>query len=380
LKKALLQTVLLLSLLSGAYAEETLQMTSIAKETIMVELDGIGEVMLIETPEPEQIETAQLVLRKPGGMREIIDSYDGLLPAELRKFDLDADNQAEIIALLKHPDGIDVMPYIYRTDETFSRVFPSENKQQPSAIICKEVVLSTNEKSPLLCAKNIVSFHEFGPPDLYRLEFYRLDRDGLELFDKGFTNGNHFNILMNRGAFAFNEGNYLEAIDFYNQAISSSTGEITTKAFIEAIFYLAESRKFTKDFKGALELYEKIVLEFGQNARTNLAQEGIELISGNLDNIEELSFLIDVATLVNSNRWQEALALLESHPVARDSNTLKDRFLFMKAEILTAQNRIDEAIKVFIQIKEDFPESPLYEEATSLLQDIQEDPEETGGL
>lgn len=351
-----------------------------ATKDLSVALEGIGTIILLPGQSEDKVETAQLILKKPGGMREIIDSFDGLLPADLRKFDLDADHSTEIVALLKHPDGTDVMPYIYRTEDGFKRVFPAEENQEITPLICREIVLTTNDKIPVLCAKNFVSFHEFGPPDLFRLEFYRLTKDGLELFENGFTSGEHYNILMNRGAFAFNEGNYLESIDYYNQAISSSSGEITTKAFIEALFFLAESRKLTKDFKGALELYQKIVLEFIQNPRTNTAQKEIELISSNLENLEELSFLVDVSNLVNCNKWKEALALLDFHPTAKASSILRDRFLFVKAEILTAQNRVDEAMKVFLQIKEQFPTSPLIDEVNSLLQDMQEDPEEVGGL
>ncbi|GAB4270671.1 MAG: hypothetical protein Kow0029_07640 [Candidatus Rifleibacteriota bacterium] len=347
-------------------------------QSYSLELEGIGEILLINRTTEDNVETAQLVLRKPGGMREIIDSYEGLHPADIRKFDLDADSYPELIVLLKHPDGVDVIPYVYKTVDGFKRVFPPVDNLDIAPLICREVVLTTNDEIPVLCAKNIVSYHDFGPPYLYSMELYRLNKDNLELFDKSYSEGDHYNILMNRGAIAFHAGNYLEAIDYYQQAVSSSTGDITTKAFIEAIYFLAESRKYSKDFKGALELYQRIVLEFKQNARTDEAQDAIELISSCADNPDELSMFIDASSLVNNNQWEEAMAIIENANT-KDSK-LQDRFLFMKAEILIAQNQLENAIKVLHEFQTRFPESPLNDEAASILQDIQNGPDEINGL
>ncbi len=320
-------------------------------------LEGIGTILLVfDKNEAGALDSSRLLLQKPGGLREVIDTYEGLQPAELRKFDLDSYNSVEIIALLRQPDGLDVLPYVYRTDVDFTRVLPVADEQEPLQLIFREVVLSNIGNIPVLCGKSRLSFHDFGPPDLYRIEFYQLKNSGLELFEKGFSDGNHFNILMNKGAFAFNHGRYLDALDLYNEAIASSTGEISTAAFIEALFFMAEARKFTKDFNGALELYEKIVLEFNQNQRTEQAQKSIELISANLENADELSYFVDIVAHFNANKCKDALELVENR---KGIGKLEDRFLFMKAEILTAQNRLEEAVQVYLQIKKDFPESPM---------------------
>lgn len=352
---------------------------AVEQEPLSMLWEGLGTLILCSDTSEDGIETAQLLLKKPGGMREVIDTFDGLEPADLKKFDLDTDNSPEIIALLRHPDGIDVIPYIYRMNTSFQRIFPPEDSPETAPIICRELVLTANERTPLLCAKNLVNFHEFGPPDLFQLEFYRLNRNGLELFDRSFSEGDHFNLLMNRGALAFNEGKYLEALDYYENAISSSSGDITTKAYIESLFFLAESRKFTKDFNGALEIYQRLVLEFEQNAKTEAAQKEIELLSAGLANPLELSFLIDVMILANNNQWEEALSLLTNRP-PQASAQLGDRFLFCKAEILTAQNRIEDAIVVFKELKQNYPESPLVEEVDQLLLDMQDNPEEFDGI
>ncbi len=175
-------------------------------------------------------------------------------------------------------------------------------------------------------------------------------------------------------------GQYLEALDFYNQAIASASGEISTKAYIEALFNLAQARKFTKDFKSALELFQRIVVEFSENAYTADAQREIELISGNQNNIDALSFYVDVLSNINCDRWETALELLQNHPASKAGGSLQDRFLFTEAEVLTALNRVEEAIKVLNAIKEKYPDSPIIENVDALLADMQERPEETDGL
>lgn len=354
----------------GEFAREKLELS--------IFIDGIGEIFLLET-ESDQTETTQLILKKPGGMREVIDSYEGLLPSDLIKQDLDADGKVELLVLLRIPDGMDVIPHIYSTISGFKRIFPSSNNET-NPLVCREVFISTYANQPAVCTRHLVAYHDFGPPELFRLEFYRLQKNNLELVHQGFSKGDHFNIRMNKGAYAFHNGQYLEALDEYNLAISSSSGDITSKAFIEATFYLAESRKFSKDFKSALELYQKIVLELSNNQFTDQAQREIELISSNLQNLEALSFYVDVTSNINCDRWETALELLEQHPLANSPGALQDRFLFIKAEVLTALNRVEEAIKVYHDLKTMFPDSSLIESVDTILEDMEEKPEETDGL
>jgi len=370
-KKPAFAILLLLMLASAVTGQEK-------RLSISVEIEGLGEVLLEETP-VDQNETTQLLLKKPGGMLQVIDSYDGLLPADLIKHDLDGDGNLEIISLLRHPDGIDVIMHIYTTDADFKKIFP-ESQSENNPLICREVFISTHGNQPAVCTRHLVSYHDFGPPELYRLEFYQLQKGLLVLAQQGFTEGNHYNILMNRGALAFHNGQYLEALDFYNQAISSSTGEISSRAFIESLFYLAESRKFLKDFRNALELYQKIVLEFSQNQFTDTAQSEIELISQNIEHPDVLSFYIDVTSHINCDRWETALELLQNHRLGSAESPLLDRMLFARAEVLTALNRVDEAIEVYRSIQQKFPDSPIISSVEAALEDMLEKPEETDGL
>ncbi len=360
-----------------ACASEQLQQNDQTPQ-FSLDLSGIGEIILAKT-EAEQNETTQLIIKRPGGMREVIDTFEGLLPFDLIKHDLDADGVAEIISLLRHSDGVDVVPYVYGINQVIKRIYP-ENIDDENLLICREVFVTTFAGKSVLCTRNLVSFHDFGPPELFKLDYFSLNKNKLESVNQGLSDGDHFNIIMNKGALAFHSGEYIEAIDYYNQAISSSTGELSTKAFIEAIFYLAESRKYVKDFKSALELYDKIVLEFGQNHFTDAAQREIELISENQENLGILSFYIDVLSHINCDQWETALKLLENSPLTNQENSLKDRFLFTRAEVLTALNRIEEAIEVYHQIKKQFPKSSLIDTVDKILEDMEIAPEETDGL
>lgn len=373
--KASIAVILVMLLTAGAAFSQAAEEPG---QSLKLELQGIGEIILEENS-AEQLETTRLLLQKPGGARQVIDAYDGLLPANLLKHDLDGDGSIEILAVLRHPDGIDVMPFIYTDLNAFKRVFPPP-EQESNTLICREIFISTHEGSPAVCARNQISYHDFGPPELFRLELFKLQKDQLISVHQGFSEGDHFNILMNRGGYAMHNGQYLEALDLYNMAIASSSGEITTKAYIEALFSLGEARKFTKDFKGALDLYQRIVIEFSENVHTEAAQREIELISDNMDNVDALSFYVDVLSNINCDRWETALELLQNHPAAKAGGKLQDRFLFTQGEVLTALNRVDEAIKVFQEIKEKFPESPVIENVDALLADMEETSEETDGL
>lgn len=367
-----------LSLLFLALMPANSQPVASESRTLSFSLEGVGEIIL-EEGLTDEVETTRLLLQKAGGARQVIDSFEGLLPADLLKSDLDGDGQTEIIAILKHPDGIDVMPFIYTDLNAFHRIFPAPDVDG-NPIICRELFFSTHEGSPALCARNLIGYHDYGPPDLFRLELYRLQKGQLTLVQQGFSEGDHFNILMNKGAYALHNGQYLEALDYYNQAISSATGEIDTRAYVDVLFNLAEARKFTKDFKSALELYQRIVVEFSDNPQTETAQREIELISDNLDNLDALSFYVDVLSNINCDRWEAALELLQNHPVAKAGGKLQDRFLFTQGEVLTALNRVEEAMKVYQEIKEKFPDSPIIENVDALLEDMEEKPEETDGI
>lgn len=340
-----------------------------------VEYENIGTLSL-EVSEDRDFPTTQLILTRQGGMRDVIDNYEGLLPAELKKLDIDFNGNFELVALLKHPDGHNVVPYIYDSD--FSPIFPLV-EEGPDPIICREFFMTSIDEKPALCSRYLVSFHNFGPPNFYRLEYYQLESGKLKLFKTGFSEGDHFNVFMNRGAYEFNQGNYLEALKHYSLAIDSSTGEMGTEPFIETLYYLAESRRFSKDFDGAKKLYQKIVLQFPHNSLTDASQDKIELISTCQNDHNLLSLLIDASLLMKRGDYETAIALLDNEALT-DSNPISDRFLFAKAEALTASNRLDEAITILYEIISRFPQSQLIDTVISTLESIEDTDEEADGI
>ncbi|MDD3000472.1 MAG: tetratricopeptide repeat protein [Candidatus Riflebacteria bacterium] len=372
MRSKLLLTITFCFALSVLFADEV--------ESVSVNLPKVGDLYLVLNSSNDREITQLLLKRKGQTTRQVIDTYQGMLPDAILKHDLNSDGNTDIIVITKHPDNNAKQPYIYSYIKDFTRIFP-ENANEINPFLCSEIFITSSKKGiPAIGMSNQISYHDFGPPHLFRTELYALNKGKLELIEQGLTEGNHYNILMNKGAIALHAGQYIDAIDYYNKSITSSTGEITTKAFIESIFNLAEARKFTKDFKTALDLYEKIVLEFSENPFTDIAQKEIELISSNIDNLEALSFYIDVISLINTDKWNEALDLLNNHPIANSDNKLLDRFLFTKAEIFTAINKIEEAVKVYNEIKEKFPESPIIESVNELLEDIATQPDDNSYL
>ena len=111
-----------LSLLFLSLIPANSQPVASESRTFSFSLEGVGEVIL-EEGLTDEVETTRLLLQKAGGARQVIDSFEGLLPADLLKSDLDGDGQTEIIAILRHPDGIDVMPFIYTDLNAFRRIF-----------------------------------------------------------------------------------------------------------------------------------------------------------------------------------------------------------------------------------------------------------------
>jgi tetratricopeptide (TPR) repeat protein len=338
--------------------------------TITTNLAGVGVLSLVPI-NTEGMEGAQLVLQKNNEtIKHVIDSYEGLIPWQILRQDLNSDGSTDIIVVLAHADETTLQPYIYTNAKTIARVFP-EKDAEINPIFCNEVFVTASKTGlPLLGVKNKINFHDFGPPYLNRTDLYALQKGQLNLTEQALSKGDHFNILMNLGALALQEGRYQEAIKHYNSAITSSTGDLTTKAFLETIFYLAEANKFANNYTKACELYEKLVLEFSENNFTEMAQKEIEFINANLDNLPALSYYLDIISDMNCNKWEQALEKANSNKVIRDNNPIRDRLLLAKAEIYTALNKVDEAIKVYNEIKNKFPNSPIIDNVNELLEDI----------
>jgi tetratricopeptide (TPR) repeat protein len=337
---------------------------------LTTELAGVGELSLVPI-NTEGLEGTQLVLRRRSEtISHVIDTYEGMLPWQLLRQDLNSDGTTDIIVVLAHADEATLQPYIYSNAKTISRVFP-EKQAEINPIFCNEVFTTASKSGlPLLGTNNRVTFHDFGPPYLIRTDLYALQKKQLKLVEQAFSDGDHFNILMNKGALALQEGKYKEAIGFYNNSITSSTGDLSTKAFLEAVFYLAEAQKFANNYKEACELYEKLVLEFSENNFTDIAQREIEFINANLDNTRALSYYLSIISDINCNKWEQALEKANNNRIIAENNKIRDRLLLAKAEIYTALNKVDEAVKIYQEIKSKFPNSPTIDSVNELLEDI----------
>ncbi len=341
-------------------------------EQVVIEtnLPGVGNLSLVGRVK-EGVESSQLVLQRSNETsKHLIDSFEGLLPKKILKHDLNADGNTDVIVVLTHPDEITLQPYIYSNTKKLTRVFP-EKDVEINPLFCNEVFVSASRTgTPLLGINNKINYHDFGPPHLVRTELYALRKGKLVLMEEALSKNNHFNVLMNKGAIALQKGQYQEAIKYYNQSITSSTGDLTTRAFLEAVYYLAEANKFASNFKEACELYEKIVLEFSENVFTDISQREIEFINANLDNTQALAYYLSIISEINCNNWNNALVKVQQNSIISKNNKLKDRFLLAKAEILIALNEIDEATQIYNLIKTNYPNSPIIETVNYLLEDI----------
>jgi hypothetical protein len=123
-----------------------------------------------------------------------------VVPSDLIKQDLDGDGSVELLVLMRLPDGADVIPGIYSTNNGFKRIFP-ENNQETNPLICREIFISNHAGQPALCTRHLIAYHDFGPPELYRLEFYNLQK-GSRPCSPGVSEGDHFKD-MNKGALLF---------------------------------------------------------------------------------------------------------------------------------------------------------------------------------
>ena len=343
-----------------------------------VSVKDIGTLFL-QSQKDIEIEAAQLVLKKAGGRNIILETLDGLEPVKIFKANLDMDQNPEIVAVFKHPDGTEVIPIIYQTKDKLERIYP-ENIQDDNLLTCRDIFISHSLNGTVLCAKHLVNYHDYGPPNLFRIENYKISNKAIVKISTQYTESTHFNIYLNKGGLAFNTGKYLEALKHYQNAISSSTGYISEKAILESLFFQAEARKRTKDFEGALKLFQTIVINYPQNEKTDDSQNQIELISSNLAEKQTLSLFIDISNQAELGNWKTVLELINIAQTKNQDKKLWGRFLFLKAEALTALDRIEEAIKIYKKIKQEFPNSSIISRIDTNLQDLEEGPDEVNGL
>lgn len=346
------------------------------KKSLVVE-EG---TLVLQNIDNQNNSAAQLVLKRPGNITIIADTYEGLEPFELLKCDFNGDGTMEIVATLKYPDSQNVIPYVYSFTDSLEKVFPKE-KQEADLLNCREVFISHQKSVNSLCLKYLVSYHDFGPPDLFKLEMYTMQKDNqFKLTQIGYNEGTHFNLLMNLAAEYIHKGRTLDAAALYDQALTSSTGDITRTAFTEALFSEAEALKFSGKYSEASKLFEKLVLEYTDSKFTELAQKELEFLFTNQKSPELLNKYFAIRMNILNNNNSTAMEQLDKLISNNPKCSFMDRLLFTKAELLVSDDHLEDAVSIYKQIKVNYPESNLIDSVDEMLEDLESKPVDADSL
>jgi len=263
-----------------------------------------------------------------------------------------------------------MMPYVFSGTREPKLIYPGEDEENLQ-LLGHDVTIEPQANGPALCVKAPVMIHDYGPPDLMCCRFHRLVGGKLAQVDERLAMGNHFNQVLNAAGYAFQRGDFLKALDLYQTTIASYAQSMPTEAKAEAWLYLGETRKFLKDFPGALAAFEKVGQEFVECPQCEQALREGEFIAANLgSDTVALSLYVDVARLKNLDKVDEAFALLTAQLPQLPASNMLDHLLFLKAELLVAQNRVDEALATFKDVQKRFPQTPLLEEIRNNINEL----------
>ena len=340
-------------------------------------INGVGTLVLQKSNEKNSA-ASQLILKKSNNITIIVDTYEGFEPFELAKLDFDNDGITEIVATLRYADSDSVIPYVYTIKEGLEKIFPKDGRET-DLITCKEVFLTSRNSLPVLCLKYLVSYHDYAPPELYKLEMYSFNNGELQLCSVGYNEGTHFNLLMKY----LHKGKTMEAANLYHEALASSTGDMSQKAFCEALFCNAEALKYSGKYAEAINLFEKIVLEYTDSNFTEIAQKELEFLVANSkdkNNSTLLEQFFKIQFEMQNDQNDLALTHLDELINKNPNCNFMDVLLFTKAELLVSENRVEEAFAVFTDIKVKFPKSGLIEYVDEMLENLDSKPEDIEGL
>lgn len=139
-----------------------------------------------------------------------------------------------------------------------------------------------------------------------------------------------------------------------------------------AALRLAELRFYRADYKGA----QAILSDLLKNAVSDVANDAIPLqmliAEHSKENAAGLKIYASASLLRARRRFGDALRILDDALKADTADALRDRYAFMKGELLSAMNRPDEAIGAFSLIIDTLPESLLRDRAMYALGGILE--------
>ena len=375
--------VLMLSISQLSAAPQSKSTDNTKKTAISV--DKLGGLAL-QKSDDKQTFSSLLVLKTTNNKPIVLDSYIGLEPFELQKTDLDNDGRIEIIATLKYPDSENLIPYVYtlnlQKNELLEKIFPVDDNES-KLLNCREVYFNSKGNQQNLYLKYIVNYHEYGPPELFRLEKYHLENGKIILDQIRYNEGNHYNQLMNLGTEYLYKGKSKEAAEIFNKTLTSCSSKMNKKAICETIFLNAEALKYSGNYSNAMKLFEKLVLEYTDSPFTEIAQNELEFLAENTKdpkNIKLMEQFFAVLLEIEYEHSSEALNHLNQLIVKNKNCNFMDRLLYIKAELLISENRVEEAIAVFNDLKEKFPNSSLIEIVDEMMENLESKPEDIEGL
>jgi len=363
--------------LGNAFAVSPVLEQKSGAKSLRLEIEGVGVVIAKAPAHEGETEVSQLLLEKPGGMVKVIATCEGIEFCALYRADLSGNGEREIVIIARSKTGEDFMPYIYEAKGELRRIFPKN--EEDNSIIGKEITLVVDKNGDALCVKELVNIHDYGPPDLLQSEYYRLQAGKLVKIKESIPEGKHFNQALNLAGLIFQNGDYLNALKRYEKVYTDFKDKMPRLAIAETFFYQAESRKFLKDFSGAISIYKKIVKEYPESPQAGIADTESRFLSANLGVNSTLSLYMDVSKFLKMEKWSEALNMLDCSPTKIASGPMADHLMFLRGEALVSLGKVDEAIKVYKLIKSLFPNSALIPNIDTNLQELMGNPDESQG-
>jgi len=339
-----------------------------------MELDGVG-VIIVKPPQTSADgHTSQLLLESLSGAKRLLAESSALDFVGLLKGDLDGDQTPEVVAIAKTRESDDFLPYVFHGQKELKQVFPPREEDNP--LFGKEITIVPGKVGSLLCVKTLESYHDFGPPDLYVNGLYQLRKGTFVKTGERVLVGTHFNPLLNNAGRLYHKGSYLEAMKVYEAVILGYRNVMPREALATALFFKAETRKWLKDFSGAIADFKALAKEHSDSPLAARAEKERTFLTDHAAAGPALSLYIDVVRLQKIGKNQEALTLLDqSGPVTSQGN-MNDALMFLRGEILVDLGRVDEALQVFRNLKKMFPKSSFLDRVETTLQELEVKPDE----
>ncbi|MBF0543530.1 MAG: tetratricopeptide repeat protein [Candidatus Riflebacteria bacterium] len=339
------------------------------------EIPTIGFLIIRNKDSEVGEEVSQLILEKTGAPSIVLATLDALEFVDVLKGDIDGDQIPEIIAVARNKSSDDLVPFIFSGKSSLKQIFPPNSDEFP--VMGKEISLIPGPDGLCLGVKCLVNFHDFGPPEFFNLEYYRIKNGILKKVDERPLVGSHFNQIMNQATWNFQKGKYADSIQLYEKVLSEKS--LPGKAREEILYYLGMSKKYQKNFSEALKFFESLITEFPTSQFSEEGKREIEFLNKNINATPSLSLYVDLLVLKQGGKLDQALEELRKIKPTLASDSVLPKFLLLEGEILLGQGKLEEAMTLFKDIKTRFPSSEIASQAETNLLELQGDINEEPG-